>query len=205
MYDYVRSNTDKKVVLSGLPYLPVVPFCSDIEERTIFSVCRLDPIKRVETLIDVAPRVNGKIILWLYTMDFLRNYSKTIEVVAKEQTNIECLVTGFPFKEKSIFEALSRVNSYYSSTVWGSGTGVEYAALEAMNNLCVPVIRSNMKSDYEREGYRGFFWEYHEDLIRAIECSFIDRSMLYDNLEILTENCNNFKNMFVEISEYWRR
>lgn len=202
MYEYVKENTDKKVVISGLPYLPVAS-SSHTEEKTIFSVCRLDPIKRIETLIDVSSRVKGKIILWLYTMDFLRNYSKTIESLMKEQSSIEYVVSDSPFEEKNIFEALSRANSYYSATTWGSGTGVEYVALEAINNLCVPVIRSNMRSDYVREKYRGFFWEYHDELIKAIERSFLDRDMLYYNLLMLRENYSHFRNMFLEIVSDW--
>jgi glycosyltransferase involved in cell wall biosynthesis len=203
MYEYVRQNTNKKVVLSGLPYFPFSSSQVIANPRTILSVCRLDPIKRIETLIDVAGRVNGRIVLLLYMMDFLKNYNRTIEGIAKERKNIECFARYYPFEESEVFEALALANSYYSATVWSSGTGVEYAALEAMNSLCVPVIRNNMESDYRREGYRACFWEYHEDLVKEMERSFVDQSMLNDNVEKLQFNCDNFKSMFEEIVNDW--
>lgn len=204
MYEYFRRHTNKKVVISGLPYFPFTPpFVEEIHRRTIASICRLDPVKRIDTLIDVSKRVNGKIILLLFLNEALKFYNTNVERIAKSELNIECHVKDVPFEKKEIFRVLSKATSYYGGTVTYSGIGVEYAALEAMNNLCVPVVRSNMKSDYIREKYRAFFWEYHEDLIKSIEDSFVDQSMLYYNLERLQENHAHFKNMFMEVVNQW--
>lgn len=183
----------KKIIISGLPYIPKILNNEQRKNNVITTMSRVDPIKRLELLLDVASRIKGVVRLSGTKFDNpeFRYWNRFILSLASQSKNVEINLED-DFKE--VNKEFLRSNSYYGATFWSSGIGVEYAALEAMDCGCVPVVTDRMRRDYEREGFKACFWDLQEDLVLATNKSFdYNKEIIFNNIEVLKERPKIFK------------
>ena len=145
-----------------LPYLFKGEKNGEHYEKNIISLTRIAPNKHFLEVYDAAaelPSFNFHIAGVKY---------KTTEEGGEYFERIKLLLSGLDnvhwygeLTNKEIVNCLSNSEYYLGLTSDTSGWqtyGIEYAAMEAMDAGCIPIVNSEMEYEYRRQGARAIFW-----------------------------------------------
>lgn len=150
-----------------LPYIPEAEWFSPsrcAKQHNLFvSHGRISQNRQTERILEAAakcPRLDFIILAPDFQKEDKRMlYAKEMEERALDLSNVSFQYCGFG--DSYIRLCLDHAQFYIGSTkdLSGHGTyGVEYAAMEAMDHGCVPVIYDEMEFEYRRQGARAAFF-----------------------------------------------
>lgn len=139
--------------------------------NTVASQCRVASLKGIDRIVDASTGIDGNVVIFGYTGDRIKRrdiqYYQTISDKLKTKKNVTMFMSPYGISSDSIATLLSSCKSYLSATKYDiSGVyGIEYAAMEAMNEECLLIVNNNIKQEYTEKGCEALFYDDRDDMI----------------------------------------
>lgn len=191
----------KPVLLSSTPFLPMNCDAKWEEKQDlIFSYSRIDPRKRIEFLVENARWLYGKVYVLGDMIDSRswQMYNDYFTDRCSVEDNVELITKpgGLTLEEASLTLRASKLA--YAGTFWKSGGSLEYAALEAMDLGCLPIVSDYNSGEYRRENLEHVAfsnsWEFVflvNMILGGPEEWFMDK--IHHNFERLRQRADEFR------------
>jgi glycosyltransferase involved in cell wall biosynthesis len=178
-----RYGVNKSNSLLTLPYYV---FAHDFDNDSIYrmniiaSQCRVAPLKGIERILRASRHIQDRVVVFGYTGDRIKtrdiDYYEVLKKEVQDCKNVTLFMSSYGISSSSVATLLRSCKAYLSATKYEvpGVYGIEYAAMEAMDSGCLPIIDSNIEIEYVNKGAEALFYCSSDEMIEQMTRSIKD-------------------------------
>ena len=146
----------------------------DYRFNVVASQCRVASLKGIDKIINASSALEGNVVIFGYTGDRIKDrdiqYYQMISDTLKTKNNVTMFMSPYGISSSAIATLLSSCKVYLSATKYDvpGVYGVEYAAMEAMNEGCLLIADENIKQEYRNKGCEALFYDNTNDMVDCV-------------------------------------